>query len=254
VLTAAFWGLIQGLTEFLPVSSSGHLVLVPALLGMDEPDLATSVLLHVGTLAAVVAYYRHDLVRLVHVRTDIEARRILMLLAVGTVPAAVVGLSPLEGPIEILFDEPWIVALLLVVTGVVLAFSLLFATGARRLGDGRWPDAVVVGLAQAFALLPGISRSGMTITAGMAQGFERVQAARYAFLLSVPAIAGAGLIEGLDLVREGGFEAKLLVGAAVAAVTGYLAITGLVRLLARAGMAPFAVYCIVFGALAYWLV
>jgi undecaprenyl-diphosphatase len=254
VLTAAFWGLIQGLTEFLPVSSSGHLVLVPALLGMDEPDLATSALLHVGTLAAVVAYYRRDLVRLIHVRTDAEARRILMLLAVGTIPAAAVGLSPLEGSIEILFDEPWIVALFLIVTGAVLAFSSLLHVGARRLGEGRWPDAVVVGLAQAFALIPGVSRSGMTITAGIGQGFDRVQAARYAFLLSIPAIAGAGLIEGIDLAKEGGFSANLLVGAAVAAVVGYLAIAGLVRLLARAGMAPFAVYCIVFGGLAYWLV
>jgi len=254
VLTAAFWGLIQGLTEFLPISSSGHLVLVPALLGWDEPDLATSALLHVGTLAAVVAYYRRDLARLVHVRSDPEARRILMLLAIGTVPAAVVGLSPLSGPIEILFDEPWIVALFLIVTGVVLAFSLVLAVGSRRLDQGRWPDAVVVGLAQAFALIPGISRSGMTITAGVAQGFERVQAARYAFLLAVPAIAGAGLIKGIDLINEGGFRAELLVGVAVAAVTGYLAIAGLIRLLARAGLAPFAVYCIVFGGVAYWLV
>jgi undecaprenyl-diphosphatase len=118
------------------------------------------------------------------------------------------------------------------------------------LGRGRIPDAVIVGFAQAFALIPGISRSGMTITAGMAQGFTRVEAARFAFLLAIPSIAGAGLLEGLDLVSEGGFEASLLVGMAVAAVSGYLAIAGLLRLITRFGLAPFAAYCIAFGTLA----
>jgi len=253
VLTAALWGLIQGLTEFLPVSSSGHLVLVPALFGFDEPGLAASVMLHLGTLVAVVAYYRSDLLRLLHLRADPEARRVLMLLVVGTIPAAVIGFA-LRGPIETVFSEPWVVAVALMVTGVILLFSMLVAKGLRRLAEGRWTDAVVVGFAQAFALLPGISRSGMTITAGMAQGFQRREAARFAFLLSIPAIAGAALIDGVDLVREGGFTADLLVGMAVAAVVGYLAIAGLLRVLTRVGLLPFAAYCLVFGAAAYLLV
>jgi len=253
VLTAALWGLIQGLTEFLPVSSSGHLVLVPAIFGFDEPSLAASVMLHLGTLLAVVAYYRRDLLRLVHLRTDPEARRILMLLAVGTIPAALVGLT-LEGPIETVLSEPWMVAVQLMVSGAILVFALLVARGVRRLAEGRWPDGVVVGLAQAFALIPGISRSGMTITAGMAQGFQRSEAARYAFLLSIPAIAGAGLLEGLDLLKYGGFTWGLLVGMGVAALTGYLAIALLLRALARVGLIPFAAYCLVFGAVAYFLV
>ena len=253
VLTAAFWGLIQGLTEFLPISSSGHLVLIPELLGMDEPDLATSALLHVGTLLAVLWYYRSDLARLTHVRSDPEARRILALLAIGTIPAAIVGIT-LDGPIEIVLDEPWIVAVALIVTGLVLAVGLLLTQGTRRLEQGRPGDAVVVGLAQAFALVPGISRSGMTITAGIAQGLDRVQAARYAFLLAIPAIAGAGLLEGIKLADAGGFEPSLLVGVATAAISGYVAISFLIRLLARAGMAPFAAYCIVFGTVAYLLV
>jgi len=252
VLTSAFWGLVQGLTEFLPISSSGHLVLVPALLGMDEPDLGTSALLHFGTLLAVVAYYRHDLARLVRIRSDREARTILMLLAIGTVPAAIVGLT-LDGPIEIVLEEPWIVAIALVVTGVVLTFGLLIPAGTRTLADGRPGDALVVGLAQAFALVPGISRSGMTITAGLAQGLERVQAARYAFLLAVPSIAGAALLEGIELADRGGFRAELVVGMAVAAVTGYAAIAFLIRLLARFGLAPYAGYCILFGTTAYIL-
>lgn len=253
MLTAAVWGLIQGLTEFLPVSSSGHLVLVPALLGFDEPGLPASVMLHLGTLLAVLAYYRSDLLRLLHLRTDPEARRILMLLAVGTVPAAVIGLA-LHGPIEVVFSEPWLAAVALMVTGVILLFTLLVGRGMRRLAEGRWTDGVVVGFAQAFALLPGISRSGMTIAAGMSQGFQRREAARYAFLLSIPAIAGAGLLDGMELVRQGGFTWDLLVGMAVAAVVGYLTIAGLLRVLTRVGLLPFAIYCLVFGAVAYFLV
>ena len=253
MLTAALWGLVQGLTEFLPISSSGHLVLVPALLGIDEPDLATSAVLHLGTLAAAVWYYRHDLMTAARFRTDPNGRRIVWLLAIGTIPAAIAG-TTLDGPLEIVFDEPWIAAVALVVTGLLLLASLALPVGERRLEDGRWPDALVVGMAQAFALVPGISRSGMTITAGMAQGLSRVEAARYGFLLAVPAIAGAGVLEGRRLLDAGGFEPQLLVGVVVAAVTGYAAISFLVGLLARRGMAPFAAYCIVAGTVAYFLV
>jgi undecaprenyl-diphosphatase len=253
VLTAAFWGLIQGLTEFLPVSSSGHLVLVPAVFGFEEPGLAAAVMLHLGTLVAVLAYFRRDLLRLLRFRSDPEARRIIFLLLVGTVPAAVIGLS-LRGPIETIFSEPWVAAVALMVTGAVLLFAGLLNRGVRRLAEGRAADALVVGLAQAFALLPGISRSGMTITAGIAQGFTRAEAARYAFLLSIPAIAGAGLLDGIDLARHGGFTWDLLVGMAVAAVVGYLAIAVLLRVLQRVGLLPFALYCLAAGAAAYFLV
>ena len=253
MLTAALWGLIQGITEFLPISSSGHLVLVPALLGVDEPDLATTAVLHLGTLLAVVWFYRRDLLGLVTAPRSPESRTIWMLLVIGTVPAAIVGLG-LGDPIEIIFDEPWLVAVALVVTGLVLAAGLLLPPGDRKLTSGRWPDAVVVGMAQAFALIPGISRSGMTITAGMAQGLERVQAARYGFLLAVPAITGAGLIQGYELIDAGTFEASLLVGVLTAAISGYFAISLLVRLLGARSMAPFALYCVVGGAVSYFLV
>jgi undecaprenyl-diphosphatase len=248
VLSAAFWGLVQGLTEFLPISSSGHLVLVPALLGFDEPDLATSAVLHLGTLVAVIWYYRSDLWGLVTSPLSDHSKRIWILLVIGMIPAAVVGLT-LDGPIEIVFTRPEYVAIALIITGAILAISLAFPPGERTVEDGTPGDAVVVGMAQALALIPGISRSGVTITAGLVQGFSRVEAARYAFLLGVPAIAGAGLIEGADLIDRGGFEASLLVGMAVAAVTGYLAIAGLVRLLTRRGLAPFVAYCIGFGVL-----
>lgn len=253
MLNAAFWGLVQGLTEFLPVSSSGHLVLIPALLGIDEPDLATSALLHLGTLLAVVWFYRDDLIGLVRDPRSDHSKRIMWLLIIGTIPAAVVGLT-LDGPIEILFSEPGYVAIALIVTGIVLSLASLFPPGDRAVEDGTTGDAAVIGLAQALALIPGISRSGMTITAGLAQGFERVQAARYAFLLGVPSIAGAGLLEGIDLVDRGGFEWSVLVGVAVAAVTGYIAIGTLVRLLGRTGLAPFAIYCVGFGVVSWFLV
>jgi undecaprenyl-diphosphatase len=252
VLLAAFWGLIQGLTEFLPVSSSGHLVLIPALFHLDQPDLATSALLHLGTLVAVVAYFRRDLLGLLKFRTDPQARRILMLLAIGTIPAALVGVA-LDGPISIVFSEPWMVAVALMVTGAILAFSLLVQNGQRTLSEGRASDAVVVGLAQAFALIPGISRSGMTITAGMAQGMQRAHAARFSFMLAVPAIAGASILEGTDLVRSGGFAPSLLVGVLVAAVVGYATIAALLGVLAKVGLAPFAGYCLAAGATAYFL-
>lgn len=253
MLTSALWGLVQGLTEFLPISSSGHLVLIPALLGIEGPDLATSAVLHLGTLAAILWYYRGDLRHLVTAPRSAESRTIWMLLVIGTIPAAVIGFS-LAGPIDVIFGEPWVVAVSLMVTGVVLAAAALLPPGPRRVEDGRWSDGVVVGIAQAFALLPGISRSGMTITGGLVQGFERVQAARYAFLLGVPAIAAAGLLEGADLLNDGGFHPSLLVGTVVAGLVGYLAISILVRLLVRRGLLPFAVYCLIGGGIAYVLV
>jgi undecaprenyl-diphosphatase len=253
VLIAALWGLVQGLTEFLPVSSSGHLILIPALLGVDEPDLATSAVLHLGTLAAVIAYYRRDLAGLARDPTSEGSKRIWLLLGIGTIPAVVFGLT-LDGPLEVIFSEPWIVAICLVCTGAVLLLAHALPIGDRRMEDGRVPDALVVGFAQAVALLPGVSRSGMTITGGLAQGLSRYQAARYAFLLGVPAIAGAGISEGIDLMRTGGFEASLLVGTLVAAITGYVAIAWLLRLLTRFGLLPFALYCIGFGVLSYLFV
>lgn len=250
MLTSAFWGLVQGITEFLPISSSGHLVLIPALLGVDEPDLATTAVLHLGSLAAILSYYRRDIAGLISAPTSPHSRRVWLLLVVGTIPAAIAGLT-LDGPLEVIFSEPWMAAVALMITGGVLATGMLLARGSRTLEEARIPDALVVGLAQAFALVPGISRSGMTITAGMAQGMSRIEAARFAFLLGVPAIAGAGLLQGIELIDRGGFRPELLVGVAVAAVSGYASIAVLIRLLARVGMGPFAVYCLAFGLFAY---
>ncbi|MEK7252279.1 MAG: undecaprenyl-diphosphate phosphatase [Actinomycetota bacterium] len=253
MVTSMLWGLIQGLTEFLPVSSSAHLILVPALLGMDEPDLATTAVLHIGTLLALVWYYRRDLLSLATAPRAPHNRRLWMLLIVGTIPAAVIGLG-LRSPIEIIFSEPWIVAICLVITGLVLLVAHRLTGGIRTIADGTLADALVVGMAQAIALIPGISRSGMTMTAGLAQGMSRKESARLTFLLGIPAIAGAGGIELLDVIDKGGFGWNLLAGTVVAGITGYFAVSLFIKLIGKHGLLSYAFYCIVFGLAAYFLV
>jgi undecaprenyl-diphosphatase len=248
MLEAMLWGLVQGLTEFLPISSSGHLVLVPEFMGVEPPDLATSALLHLGTLAAVLLYYRKDLVKLTHFRRDAEARHILRLLIVGTIPATI-GIV-LERQLELFQESVTAVAIALLATGVVLVISGFIARRLKTMEEATGTDALLVGIAQATALLPGVSRSGMTITASLARGLSAEQAARFSFLLAVPAIAGGGVIEAVQLAGEGGITAELWVGVLVAAVSGYLAIAFLIRTLVRIGLRPFALYCFVVGVLA----
>ena len=249
MLQAAFWGLIQGLTEFLPISSSGHLVLVPALLGREGPDLATSAVLHLGTLAAVLVYFRAEVGQMV--RWTPEGRSLLRLLVLGTIPAAVIGLA-LSDRLDRINEDPDFVAVAMVLTGVMMIATRWIPAGARRLDETKNGDAVFIGLAQALALMPGVSRSGTTIAAGQQRRFDRADAARFSFLLGIPAIAGGGLLSFVDLADEGGsVGAELLVGVAVAAVVGYLAIAFLLRVIRAAGLVPFGIYCVAFGTLAF---
>jgi len=245
---AILWGLIQGLTEFLPVSSSGHLVLIPALLNKEGPDLATSAMLHLGTLVAVLAYYRADLGDMA--RFDRPARRTITLIVIGTVPAVVLGFI-FKDKIEELVSNPRVVAGMLIITGLILLGTRLIRVGSRTMSQIRPLDSLLIGLAQASALIPGISRSGMTITTGLIRGVTRTEAARFAFLLSIPVIAGAGLLEMLDvLTSDVGIPASVWVGVVVAGLSGYAAIAILLRVLAKVGLVPFGVYCLVFGSLA----
>ncbi|MCZ7532406.1 MAG: undecaprenyl-diphosphate phosphatase [Acidimicrobiia bacterium] len=252
MLNAVFWGLIQGLTEFLPVSSSGHLVLIPAILDREGPDLATTAMLHLGTLAAVLVYYRSDIAKMA--KFDRPARKLITLIVIGSIPAVIGGLI-FEDKVEELVHEPNTVAIMLVVTGIIL-----LATGLLRIGDRttellRPLDSLLIGLGQALALIPGISRSGMTISTGLVRGMSKVEAARFAFLLGIPVIAGAGLLEMIDFMGSGeSIDPSVWVGVVVAGVSGYLAIAVLIRLLSRVGLAPFGIYCVAAGTIATFLV
>ena len=264
ILEALVLGVVQGLTEFLPISSSAHLVLVPELAGWDQPSLAYVVLLHAGTLIALLAYFRRELVATATgMMRPGPARRFLLLLVAGTIPAAAIGFA-FEEEFEQSFGEPFQVAVQLVLTGVILFGIEWFAR--RRIppneGDqdligleGLVDDlsirgAAGVGFAQAAAIIPGISRSGATIAAGLLAGLSRAQAARYSFLLSIPILAGTTLFKVPDLSGEGAGTAALAVGFISSLVTGYLAIAGTIAFLQRRGLVVFAAYCVVAGGLA----
>lgn len=245
MVNAIIWGVIQGLTEFLPISSSGHLVLVPAILDIPAPDLATSAMLHLGTLAAVLVYYRSDVARMA--KFDRPGRKLITLILIGSIPAAVLGLA-FESQIEELISDPVVVAYMLIVTGVILLGTTLLRLGDRMSSDLRPMDTVIIGFAQSAALIPGISRSGMTISAGLTRGLERTEAANFAFLLGIPVIAGAGMLSMIDVLSSGeSIPSEVWIGMLAAALSGYAAIAILLRLLRRVGLAPFGIYCVAFG-------
>lgn len=252
MLAATVWGLIQGFTEFLPISSSGHLVIIPAFLAelgfdIEPPSLEISAVLHLGTLLAVLVYFRSDVAKVTRLRHDQEGRKIALLVGIGTIPA-LVGLV-VEESVAGFQDTVSNVGWALVVTGVILVIGQKLSIGERVLTEGRVPDAIVVGVAQAVALIPGISRSGITISAGTGRRFLPVEAARFSFLLGIPAIAGAGITQLPDLIGSGEFGMDLFLGFAVAAVAGYAAIAWLLAALRRVGLIPFAIYCLAIGLL-----
>lgn len=244
-------GIVQGLTEFLPVSSSGHLVLAQSLLpGFDGPAVAFDVLLHAGTLAAVLIYFRHDLAGMAsdfaHPRE--RSLHLPLLLALGTVPAALVGVL-FEDSIKPLFTSPRSASIGLLITAFLLFLAWKVGTQGRRslLSLTIW-SALLIGVFQAVAIIPGISRSGATIAAGVFLGLSGQDAARFSFLLSIPAIAGAFLLESGALI---GMEspAFYLAGATAAALTGWASIAFLMKLLGRGRLLPFALYCLAVGSI-----
>lgn len=247
---AIIWGLVQGLTEFLPISSSGHLVLVPAFLaemGVDigQPELAITAVLHLGTLLAVVAYYRRDLLALA--RFEPGSSKVALMLGLGTLPA-LIGL-PLKDSLDRFEDSPRAVAGALLVTAVILTIGTKLTAGRKRIEDGTWLDALIVGVFQALALVPGISRSGSTITAGIGRRMNTTESARFSFLLAVPAIAGGGILSLFDLDETGIGPGPMIAGLVISAISGYLAIAILLRVLVSVGFKPFAIYCSVVGIL-----
>jgi len=242
-------GVVQGLTEFLPISSSGHLVVAEAAVGLSTPGVLVEVAVHVATLLAVVVVYRSRLVGLLVgvVRGERAAWRYVGLLAIGSVPAAVVGLMFADW-FERVFDSLLVVGVDFLVTGLVL-WSTRGVRGRSVRKEPTAAGAAGIGMAQALAIMPGISRSGATVAAGMWQGVDAVRAAEFSFLMAIPAIAGAAVLQipdlSTDLVSVGG--GPLLVSFAAALISGIAAIRFLVALLERKAFHRFAPYCWVLG-------
>jgi undecaprenyl-diphosphatase len=264
IVQAIVLGIVQGLTEFLPVSSSGHLIVVPTLLGWDDPfieSLAFSVMLHIATLLALLLYFRNDWLRLIpaglaairdrSLRDDPD-RRLAWLLVVATVPAVIAGVA-LNDAIETVFRDARLVALTLVVGAAILFLADRLGPRTRRLEDVTFPVAFGIGAAQALALVPGVSRSGISISAGLFAGLDRESAARFAFLMATPITAGAGLWELRKvLAGEAGVDlpiVPLLAGMLASLVAGLLAITVLLRYLRSHGLGVFVVYRLAVAAL-----
>jgi undecaprenyl-diphosphatase len=261
VLEALILGIVQGLTEFLPVSSSGHLVLVPEFFSFPQPSLGFDILLHVATLLAVLGYFLRDVVKIVLSlvapsrldRREVKQwRRLFLWLVIGSIPAALAGLL-FSAFFEGLFDSTLAVGLFLVVTSVLL-WGADFALGRQRrdpvhLDAMRPADALIVGCFQALTIAPGLSRSGATISAGIYLGFDRPTAARFSFLLSIPAILGALVFKLKDV--GGGFAGTTggayAVGAIAAAVSGFLAVYLLMRYVREHKLRVFAAYAALLG-------
>ncbi len=254
--------LVQGLSEFLPVSSSGHLVLVPHLLGWPDQGLAFDVAVHVGTLFAVVAYFRRELAAMARAWLGSFAgggltrdARLAWCVLIGTIPVGAVGLA-FGGLVEEKLRNPLAVATLLASFGALMWVADRMGRSTRDEYSVGWRDAILIGCAQALALMPGTSRSGVTMTMARALGLTREAAARFSFLLAVPGIGMAG---GYELVKLVASEERSVdwgvigLGVAVAAVTGYLCIAWLLRVINRIGLAPFALYRFAVAALLFWL-
>jgi len=248
--------IVQGLTEFLPISSSGHLVLVPSAAGWSDQGLAFDVAVHFGSLIAVCLFFRREIVALLqgagHVFSqDLQTpeARIALALAIGTVPAAIAGLV-LADWIEANLRSPAVIVGTLSVYAVIMVVADRLGRRDRIVADVTLRDALVIGCAQALALVPGTSRSGVTISAGRLLGFGRREAARFSFLLSVPVILLATVYEmgGLIVSDERVYWAQLCVGALVAAIVAYAAIDFFMRFVNRIGLLPFAIYRIALAA------
>ncbi len=254
VFQALVLGILQGLAEFLPISSSAHLALAPWVFGWPEPGLAVDVALHVGTLVAVLVYFREEWGRLIVAALQIartqrvvgvEQRRVLYLI-VATIPGAIAGVL-LNDYAESTFRSPALIASALVVMGVVLWFVDTIRPANRALESMRWSDAILIGIAQAAALLPGVSRSGATITAGRALAFDRESAATFSFLMSMPIIAAAAIFKVPHLLRAGGASLPLLIGVLASASSGWLAIAIVMRYVRSHSYGVFAAYRVVIG-------
>lgn len=259
LFTAIFLGLLQGATEFLPISSSGHLALFEHFLGIEEAGLVFDVALHLGTLLGVLIYFRRDfsLMAVAVLKPKMAGeeavlhRRLALYICLGTLPAVAAGYL-LKDAAETVFRSPVFISATLAGAGLLLLLADKLGRLQRSLKDMGLGDAAVIGLFQALALMPGVSRSGITMTAGLMRGLNRMSAARFSFLLSVPVIFGAGVYNLPDIIRQGSEPGQLgfyLAGFTAAAVSGYLIIAFLLRFVQTHSFAVFAYYRFVLAGL-----
>lgn len=249
--------LLQGLTEFLPISSSAHLILLPIIAGWEDQGLAFDVAVHVGTLAAVIFYFRktireliHDWFRSVQQRQTVGESKLAWAVIIGTIPVGLAGLL-LGDLIEIFLRSPLVIAATTILFGLLLGWADWKGKRERSEHEMRWKDILIIGLMQALALIPGTSRSGVTMTAALMLGLTREAAARFSFLLSIPVIFLAGSLETLKLIEadQATDWYALTAGALFSALSAYLCIFLFLKLLERIGMWPFVIYRLLLGAI-----
>ncbi len=256
IIRAIVLGILQGATEFIPVSSSGHLVLVPWLLGWGPPGLTFSVTVHLGTAVGVLIYFWKDWLNMmvstietVRTRTITPSFRLLMLLVFASIPAGVIGLV-FHDAFAAAFEEPLLAAVMLFVTAGLLAAGEVIGRHERTIENIDWVDALLIGIAQAIAIIPGISRSGATITGARLRHMEREDAARFSFLLATPIIIAAGALEILSALEAGLNLSQgliLLAGFASALISAYIVIRWLLTYLKTHSTHIFSIYCVVMG-------
>jgi undecaprenyl-diphosphatase len=249
LLESLFLGLVQGLTEFLPISSSGHLVLFQHLFGTHKDVLLFDIAVHIGTLIPVVIIFRDEVVKMIKLPTS----RLALLVIAGTIPTCIIGLL-FKKPMEELFTSGKTLGIEFVITGFILWAAESLRRGKKELNSTSWLDAVFVGIMQGIAIIPAISRSGLTIAGSLFRGFDREWAARFSFLLSVPAILGAAVLHTKDMVNEGSLCIQInplviVAGAAVAAVSGYFSVKIMMKVLTSGNMRMFSIYLWVLGGL-----
>ena len=253
-LQAIALGIIQGLSEFLPISSSAHLTLAPWLFGWEDPGLAFDVALHLGTLIAVLWYFRMEWIALVKAafgilttgRVETPEKRRVVYLIIATIPGAIGGYL-LQSRAESAFRDPQLIGIALIVMGIVLWLVDKLVDQTRVLGEMRWIDSLLIGLSQVIALIPGVSRSGSTISTARGLRFDREAAAEFSFLMSMPIIAAAVIMEGPKALAAEGLTNELMSGVVASAVSGWLAISILMRFVSRHSYGIFAFYRVALG-------
>lgn len=253
IIQSIIFGAIQGLGEFLPISSTAHLVLVPYFTGWVDPGLSFDIALHVGTLVAVLTFFYKDWINIftsafINLKKDgVKSfqKELLFLLIIGTIPGVFFGLL-FEDKAETIFRSPLIIASALIAAGALLYWADKKYKGDKELKDVTLKDSLLIGLFQAIAIIPGVSRSGITITAGLFKGFNRANAARFSFLLSTPIIMGSAILKLPELINTG-INISLVTGIMASAISGYLAIKYLLKFLEKYGYEIFFWYRLVLG-------